>query len=80
MSNYQIVARHPALGEIHFTVTAAADSKAAFAKWKNIVFSPRQWSIVSNEPLDGGVAEPPPVQVSTGPHESDCSCDTCFEL
>jgi hypothetical protein len=42
MNNYQIVARHPAFGEIRFTVAAVSDAKAAFAKWKNIVFSPRQ--------------------------------------
>jgi hypothetical protein len=47
MSNYEIVATHPAFGEVRFVV-AAEDSHKAFALWKQIVFSSRQWIVKSN--------------------------------
>lgn len=43
-----IVADHLALGVVQFTVQAT-DAKAAFEKWKQVVFSPRQWRVTGND-------------------------------
>lgn len=54
MSNFKITARHPGIGTVAFVIEST-DTKAAFGLWRNIVFSPRQWSIVSNEPTGAAV-------------------------
>lgn len=79
MSNFRITARHPGMGTIAFIVPSS-DPKTAFGVWKNIVFSPRQWSIVSNEPTDGGPAALQPVQALAEYHAYDCACELCSEL
>lgn len=68
MSKYAIVARHPGLGEVTFTLEAA-DAKGAFARWKNVVFTPRQWTILRNECAEQrqvvSASAPVPPQAST---------------
>jgi len=48
---FEITAHHLGFGVVTFTVEAESD-KAAFTKWKQIVFSPRQWIVKSNRPTD----------------------------
>ena len=43
----EIVARHPAFGEVTFTLDAT-DAARAFSLWKQIVASAKQWNVVSN--------------------------------
>ena len=78
MSNYKITARHPGMGTIAFIVPST-DPKTAFGVWRNIVFSPRQWSIISNEPTDGG-PELQSIEVPAERHAYDCACEFCSEL
>ena len=47
-SNFTITATHPAFGAVTFTLDAA-DAKAAFAVWKQIVGSTKQWIVKRNE-------------------------------
>jgi len=48
---HRIVATHPGFGEVVFTLDAES-TRAAFAKFKNVVGGyVSQWRIVSNEPL-----------------------------
>jgi hypothetical protein len=43
----EITATHPAFGEVAFTIPAE-DAKQAFALWKQIVYSSRQWVVRKN--------------------------------
>jgi hypothetical protein len=47
MSKFELTATHPAFGTVVFVVEAE-DDKAAFARWKQIVYSSRQWIVKSN--------------------------------
>ena len=44
----KITAKHAGLGEVEFIIEAES-REAAFAKFKQIVYSIRQWVVVSNE-------------------------------
>ena len=58
MNNYQITARHAGLGTITFVIEGE-DKKRAFEKWKQVVYSCKQWTIRMNEEvLDGRVKLP----------------------
>ena len=46
-NRFQIEASHPALGTVLFII-AGEDNKAAFALWKQVVGSSRQWVVKSN--------------------------------
>ena len=48
---FLITAKHAALGAVLF-ILEAPDKKQAFANFKSIVYSHRQWSVISNEPTD----------------------------
>lgn len=48
----EIVAVHPAFGEVTFAIRAS-DEKRAFSLWKQIVCNPRQWSVRSNVSAGG---------------------------
>lgn len=47
-SNFTITATHPAFGTVTFALDAA-DAKAAFAVWKQVVGSTKQWIVKRNE-------------------------------
>jgi hypothetical protein len=47
-NNFVIIATHPAFGTVTFTLDAV-DAKAAFATWKQVVGSTRQWIVKRNE-------------------------------
>lgn len=47
MKKHKITATHPAFGVIVFIIEAE-DPKAAFQRWKQVVYSSRQWNIKSN--------------------------------
>jgi hypothetical protein len=51
MSKAEIVATHPAFGEVTFVIEAE-DTVKAFSIWKQIVFSSRQWVVKSNTVAD----------------------------
>lgn len=50
MSRFRIVAQHMAFGVVEFVIEAE-DAQEAFAKWKQVVYSGRQWIVKSNELL-----------------------------
>lgn len=52
MNKFQIVATHIAFGTVVFIIEAEAD-KLAFTKWKQVVFSGRQWTVKSNTQVVG---------------------------
>jgi hypothetical protein len=47
-NSFVITATHPAFGTVMFTLDAA-DAKAAFAVWKQVVGSTKQWIVKRNE-------------------------------
>lgn len=53
MNKFQIVAQHMAFGNVVF-ILEAEDDKKAFAKWKQVVFSGRQWVVKSNTQVTSG--------------------------
>ena len=71
MNSFKITAKHPAFGVVDFTI-AADDSKAAFGKWKNMMFSSRQWTVSDNQMVEGVSA------VSTQ-HRIGCNCIDCID-
>lgn len=58
-NNFVITATHPAFGTVTFTLDAA-DAKAAFAVWKQVVGSTKQWIVKRNE--EGTACATPAVQ------------------
>jgi len=53
-AKYLITATHQAFGTVDFRLDAA-DAKDAFAQFKQIVFNPRQWIVLSNVAADATV-------------------------
>jgi hypothetical protein len=49
MSRHAITANHQAFGSVEFTLEAR-DAKDAFSKFKQIVFSAKQWIVTDNGP------------------------------
>jgi hypothetical protein len=47
-NSFVIIATHPAFGIVTFALDAA-DAKAAFAVWKQVVGSTKQWIVKRNE-------------------------------
>jgi len=50
---FQITAKHAGLGTVLFTMEAA-DRKAAFSKFKSVVFNHKQWIVSSNDEIASG--------------------------
>ena len=59
VKKFQIEAQHIAFGTVVFIIEAE-DDKKVFAKWKQVVFSGRQWIVKSNTPVSS--KEPTVVQ------------------
>jgi hypothetical protein len=51
MSKHEVVATHPAFGEVVFLIEAE-DAAKAFSIWKQIVYSSRQWIVKSNTAVE----------------------------
>ena len=51
MSKFEIVAQHMAFGTVVFVIDAE-DDKQAFTKWKQVVYSGKQWIVKSNTKVE----------------------------
>jgi len=58
-NSFVITATHPAFGTVTFALDAA-DAKSAFAVWKQVVGSTKQWIVKRNE--EGTACATPAVQ------------------
>ena len=54
---FKLTAKHAGLG-VNVFIVEANDLKAAFSKFKSIVFSHKQWTVTSNEEIRAGGVSP----------------------
>ena len=72
---FSIIARHPAYGTVTFVIPAA-DAKAAFNAWKQILAASRQWVVERNDELGTNVVEVTAAFPNPVPVVYDCDSDT----